>query len=533
MKQWTIGRIGIVAAATLVAIGGCAQEQPGQYKTVQGSSGPLGRVRIDAPAKAEAPKPAAKAEAPKAEAPKPAASGNVVYYPSGRREDAVLMMERMYPSEVVAGQTFGYNLKVTNLSGVTVDNVMVDELLPSNFNFTGATPTAERQGDVLSFNLGRMAPGASQLITVNGSAGKTGQIASCANLTYTLPICQTINVIQPALTVNKVATPQAMLCDAITYKITVTNSGTGLAKHVRVLDSLPAGVTTSDGKSALDLDAGDLAAGQSKDFTVSVKASKTGTYQNFAEAVAEGGLKAKSATVSTVVTQPVLSIKANCSGNTLIGRNSTCTFTVKNTGDAAAADVVVTAPVSAGSTFVSADNAGAATGGSVSWNVGRLNAGESKTVSMTVKNAGAGTIVCSASAKATCASPVQDQCQITVQGVPDIGTGIDDDNGVVMVGENHVFHYKVRNQGQVDLTNVTVVAETDAGLDFVSTTWSGGAQNAAGKLTWKVGTLKVGQEVKFDIVCKGSKEGQLVIRTTTTSDQTANVRNDEQVHYIK
>ena len=100
------------------------------------------------------------------------------------------------------------------------------------------------------------------------------------------------------------------------------------------------------------------------------------------------------------------------------------------------------------------------------------------------------------------------------------------------MGDEHVFHYRVRNQGQIDLTNVKVVAELDSGLDFKRSTFAGAAA-AGNKVTFSVGTLKVGQEVVMDIICTGSKTGVLVIRTTTSADGTKDVRNDEQVNYVE
>lgn len=525
---------GLTLAAMTAALAGCVEGQQGS-NTSQGGSGPLGRstVTVSAPASKPAATTETKPAASKPVESKPAAaasSGNVVYYPSGRRDDAVLMLERGYPSEVVAGQPFAYTINVTNLSGTTVDNVIVDELLPSNFNYVGSNPTAARNGDVLAFDLGRLGPGQSKTITVNGSAAKVGQIASCANLTYTLPACQTINVIQPALAITKTATPEAMLCDAITYKITVTNTGSGLAKNVKVRDAFPAGVMSSDGKSVWEQVVGDLGAGQSRDFTIAAKASKTGTFANTAEAMADGGLTAKSATVNTVIKQPVLTVDAQCSGNTLIGRTSTCTFVVKNTGDGACNNTILTAPVSAGTSFVSADNGGANNGGNVSWNLGSIPAGGSKTVTMQVRNTGAGTVTCSASVKCDCSNVATDQCTITVQGVPDIGTAVTDDDGVVLVGDNHTFRVEVKNQGQVNLTNTKMVVTLPAGLDFVS---SADGKLVGGKVEFNFGTLAPGAIKSSSFVVKATKAGEaLVVGDTTCNELKTSVRDDELTNFI-
>src|SRR6185295_4732612 len=124
----------------------------------------------------------------------------------------------------------------------------------------------------------------------------------------------------------------------------------------------------------------------------------------------------------------------------------------------------VTAQMPSGITFVSADSGGTATAAAVTWNVGTLAPKDCKTFSYTVRTVGAGELRTTATASCTCAAQVSDGCTVPVRGVPDIGTFLTDDDGVVQVGETHIFHYDVKNQGQVDLTNVKSVLTLDDGL---------------------------------------------------------------------
>lgn len=496
-----------------------------------------------APAKmAEAPKAAAKSEQPKpaakaAEQPKAAPmSGDgmvrtAMGFPTGERNTSAVWLERTAPAEVIAGQDFQYFYKVTNLTNMSLKEVQLKDMCASGFTVTSSNPQSSSAAPNLAWNLGDFGPGESKTVTVNGKATGVGTLTSCATVSYNSLLCINTNVVKPALAITKTGPAEVTLCEAWPYEITVTNSGTGAARDVKVTDSLPAGLKTTDGKTALDYAVGTLNSGESKKMTVMVKADKTGSYTNSASAAAANGLTAESGKVTTVVKAPVLAIKAECGGNILIGRETTFKFTVTNTGDAACKDTMVTSTVPAGTSFSKAEAGGTNAGGKVTWNVGALAPKESKSVSYTVRSTGAGSIQVSATATCTCANAATDSCSTNVQGVPDIGTGITDDNGVVLMGDKHVFTYVVKNQGQIDLTNVKVVATLDDGLNFASSSFQGAV--ASGKtVTFGVGTLKVGQQVRFDITCTGSKEGELVIQTVTTSDQTKPVRNDEQVNYI-
>lgn len=517
----------IAAFAVVAALGasGCTEgykwpRLEGKWTEKPAAAAPAPRAAAPTPAPAPAPAPAPRAAAP--------SGGSVMYFPTGERSTSSIMLEKIAPTEVIAGQPFDYIIKVTNLTSLSLDNVVVTDTLSPNFKVLSSAPPAE---GTYRWSLGTMRPGESKEIRISGQAGSVQPLSSCATVSYTSSLCININVVQPSLKIAKTATPEITVCDAIQYRITVSNPGTGMARGVKVRDQLPAGVTDASGKSLVEFDAGDLAPGASKDFTFTGKAAKPGTYANSASATAAGGLTADSGPAQTVVRQPVLTIKAECQGTILQGRNTTFKFTVCNTGDAPAASTVVTAVVPSGTTFVSADTGGTSGATGVTWNLGTLAPKDCKTVSYTVRTVGAGEVRATGTASATCAAQVSDSCTTGVRGVPDIGTQLTDDDGVVQIGENHIFRYEVKNQGQVDLTNVKAVMTLDEGLDYVASSWTG-TQAAGRAVTVNIGTLKIGEKVTLTVTCKGSKEGVLLIRTETTSDQTKLVRNDEQVNYV-
>lgn len=488
---------------------------------------------------APAPKPAAKPAPAAAPAAKPApvaSSGNVVYYPCGDSSCAVLKLERMYPSEVVVGQAFDYTIVATNVAGFPIDNVVIDELVPQGFRMTGSQPAGAANGSMMSFDLGRLNPNESKSIKVSGTAGDIARIVSCATASYTIPICQEIAVVKPALAITKSAPAEAMVCDTIPVKIVVSNTGTGRTRNVKVTDNLPAGLTTTDGKSSYTMDVGELAPGQSREMTFNAKVTKTGSYANTATATADGGMTASSNTTTTVFKAPVLTIKAECGGNILLGRAATFKFTVCNTGDATCADTKVTVNIPAGATFTSADNGGAASGSNVVWNIGALAPGACKTVSYVARAGGAGALTATATATCTCAAAVTGTCTINVTGTPDIGTLLDDQDGVVLVGDPHVYRYEVQNQGQVDLTNTKVVITLPEGVEFVSSNAPKAPAISGRTLTFTgvAGVLKPGDRPSFTMTVKSTTPGEKLIISETTTDQIKTpIRDDELTVFVE
>lgn len=526
-----VGRTLALCAATLMGLAACSNSSPKSenWDLYNGTVDPMYR-RTEAPKpKPEPAKPAPAKQEP-APAAAPATTGNVLYIPTGERTGSGLMIEKRVPTEVTVGQEFEYQIIATNLTSTALENVIVTDTVGEGFRIVSSDPAHEMNGATARWALGTLAGKASKTIRVRAIAGAAGTITSCAGGSYTLALCTSINVVQPALRLTKQAPAEVSLCDVIPVKLVVTNSGTGAARNVKVRDALPAGMTTADGKTSVELDAGTLAAGQSKEFNLQLKATKTGSYVNKGTAAADGNLAAESNSTTTVVRQPKLTIKAECGGVIIVGRNTTCKFTVTNTGDAAC-NASVTAPVSANTAFVSADNGGTNANGNVTWNLGSLAPNASKTVTMTVRANSIGDVTCQATASCPCSDAVTDRCTSGVRGVADLGTTVTDDDGVVLVGDNHTYRVEVKNQGQIPLTNTKMICTLPEGMEFVS---SANGRAVGRTVEFNLGTVAPGATVAAQFVVKCSRVGEaLVVGETTCNEIKTPVRDDELTTFIE
>lgn len=465
-------------------------------------------------------------------APAPTPSSNAMYLPTGERSTSALMVEKVMPAEAIVGQPFNYKIIVTNLTQAPLDTVRVSDDV-QGMKIKSADPTGKAEGNTMTWNLGDLPGRGQRTITVTAAAAAAGQASGCCGATWSNALCSVLNVVQPALRVAQTITTDALVCDTIVAHIDVANSGTGTASNVRVHDQLPSGLTTTDGKSVADFDAGTLAAGQSRSFTANLKASKTGRYETMATASADGNLNAESSTVSVTVRQPVLEITADCPEDTLIERNTTYKITVKNKGDAACKGTTLTAQVPSGVTFAGADSGGAAADSNVNWNLGELAPGASRTVSLTIRAANAGQFFSTATASGVCGAPVTDKCTFKAAGSPDIGATLSDADGVVLVGTNHIYTYKVVNQGQVNLTNVKCVVTLPSELDYVSTDAQPGPRIDGRKLEFSVGTLapKASRLITFTV--KATKSGEVSVTSETTCAELHNaMRKDEITNFV-
>ena len=216
----------------------------------------------------------------------------------------------------------------------------------------------------------------------------------------------------PALAVTEASTPEALLgCDPIYPSLEVRNTGSGPASNVKVVLNLPVGLTTSDGKTVYETNVATLRAGDSSRLPpITLKAARTGKYDCKATVTADGNLKAVSNTATTVVRQPRLLIGGHApEGMIVLGREAAFEFSVGNSGDGGCADTVVSVTMPDGALFVSADNAGSAVGNVVSWKLGTVSPGQTRTVRLSIKP------ICSASVMANVAGRGAAAATTTVQ----------------------------------------------------------------------------------------------------------------------
>ncbi len=400
-------------------------------------------------------------------------SGNMsrssIALPTGDPRTSALTLEKMMPREVVAGQPFDYIINVTNVSDVALNNVIVSDTLPSGMRIASSEPDfMSRAGDASQWNLGTIPPGESRAIRLRASAAGAGTLSSCATVTYDSSLCSTIEVVQPELQLVKRVPSEALLCEMIPVTFTVTNSGSGSARNVVINDPLPQGWATEAGQREIRINVGTLAAGQSESYTVNVKSSSTGSFENTATATAANDLSAESGTTTTVVSQPELQIIKRGPERRYAGRNITYQVAVRNVGDATARNVVIEDRLPSNARFVSASNNGRQSGGNVVWNLSELRPGASASFDVTVASSALGTVRNTVVARAECAAEVSANAQTRVEGIPGLLLECVDVEDPIEVGNNITYVITVTNQGSAPGTGIKITADLPDSTTYVS-----------------------------------------------------------------
>jgi uncharacterized repeat protein (TIGR01451 family) len=315
----------------------------------------------------------------------------------------------------------------------------------------------------------------------------------------------------PILTLSQTDAPDPIAAGAnLTYTLSYGNAGSATATAVVMTDTIPVNTTfvSASGGGTLSggtvtWNPGTLAAGATATATLVVKVTSplaNGTIITASSPAidcAETAPVNAAAITTTVTSSPALAVSMTDAPDPVAaGSNITYTIAYANNGNASATGVVLTDPIPASTTFVSATNGGTFGGGSVSWSLGTLAAGGSGSAQVVVRvtsplangstiTNSSGSIDCAETAAVNAAS-----VSTTVTSSPILTVLASDSPDPVAAGANVTYTLTYANGGNAVATQTTLVASLPANTTFVSAT--GGGVYSAGAVTWGIGQLSTG-----------------------------------------
>ena len=318
--------------------------------------------------------------------------------------------------------------------------------------------------------------------------------------------------VAPAIAINKTAPATAVVGQTFPYAIKVTNPAKVAANNVVLTDVLPDGIAyvSSSPKATvagqkLTWSLGTLGAGAGASVGVTVKGTRTGTFENCADVAADDGLKGRSC-ATTRITKPALVLDKTGPAETLLCDTIPYSITVKNTGDAPATNVRIVDKFPEGLTMLDGRK-------QAEFDIGTLAPGQSKIGKVTVKAANVGEYTSTAvatgdgglKATATAKTIVRVPVLVLTKAAPKIR----------FVGRPVKYTITVANNGDAPAKNTVLVDTVPAGTKFVGA--SAGGKMAAGKVTWQLGTLAPKDTVTVSVTVTPTAQGQIRNSATATA----------------
>lgn len=204
-------------------------------------------------------------------------------------------------------------------------------------------------------------------------------------------------------------------------------------------------------------------------------------------------------------------------------RPSRVCLTLKNTGDDIEPLAIVTLPIPAGATFLSATGEGKVVDGSVIWESRNLAPGSSSQVCGGFSAPRAATLIFRSTAFGNRSPQVQCRCQTRVVGIPAVLLEVVVRNDPIEVGQEQTYEITVLNQGTAALTNLKLACTLEEAQRFVSGTGTTLVQAQDLAITLEnLAVLEPKEKATWRIVVKALKASDVRFRTELICDQFQN-----------
>nr|WP_299382800.1 gliding motility-associated C-terminal domain-containing protein [Allomuricauda sp.] len=460
------------------------------------------------------------------------------------------------------GEEISFEITISNSGPDDATNVVVQDVLPSGFNYVLYSATTGTYDDATGlWQVGTVANGSNETLIIDVLVNNTGDFTNVAQITasdgFDIDSTPSNGVGAEDDQDEVVITPVAVADLALTkdvdnnnpdvntnvvFTITVNNSGPSDATNVVVTDQLPSGYTyvSDDGGGAYAngtgiWNVGALANGATSTLNITATVNPTGVYTNVAEITAadqpdsdstpNNGLLAEDDQDDAGINpNPLVDISVTKTADDLtpnVGDQIVFTVTITNDGPNDATNVVVTDFLASGYAFVSAvPSTGVYEPLNGSWTIGNLANGGTETLVVTADVLANGVY--------TNIAELTDLTETDVDSVPANNDDTEDDQQTVepvpvlvsdlvlrksvdilspLVGEEVIFNISITNDGPSDVTGVEILDLLPDGYTYVSNSRTAGVYTPATGIWELNGVIPNGTTETLNIVATVNPSG--------------------------
>ncbi|QDT17428.1 COG1361 family protein [Alienimonas californiensis] len=502
----------------------------------------------------------------------------------GPTGDDVLSVKRNPPREARAGQEVSYTIDVKNVSDFPVQGVTVMETFQGDFEIVSAqTKGQSKSGDAsgnnsgdqssnssdrqaggnkqndasagksnsksgsgqkksnqmtqFSVDLGTLNAGQTKTVQVTGSAPKEGTVRACLSADYRPTLCTSFDVVAPNLKLTRqilvdaraeladldMKKNTAYVCDTVSVRYTVKNTGSGESRSVTLRDDLPQGLVTKDGsKAKISEDLGTLDAGETvtREYQLTLAKNRNqGGEFNLSAATAKSKTDTARSGEDTAplrLLKPELSLNIDGPQEQYLDRPAEYTVTVTNESDDPALDAQVALTPASGASNVNIQSQDA-DGNTVS--LGTLKGGDSREFTVTMTATEPKTVSLSAEANAYCVDAVKKSAKTEFKGIAAILLEVVDQVDPVPVDDTTTYEIYVKNQGSAPDSEVQLTATLPDGMEFVEASGDSKVTANGNELTFKkIPTVAPGDVLSWTVKAKANDAEKVRFRVELTSE---------------
>lgn len=376
-----------------------------------------------------------------------------------------LAIEKTAPKQVQVGMPARFTVTIHNVGKVAAVDVEVFDQIPRGARLMMTEPTALiGSHSELVWQLGTIHPGEEATVVMEVEPIAEGEIGSIASVRFHAEATARCIVTKPVLVLKTSAPAKVLIGEEVTLRVELTNQGSGTAMNVVLDERVPAGLQHAKG-SDLKCEVGDLAAGASCEFELTMIATRPGPVANTLAAHADGNVNTQHRLELEVVT-PALDVAVKGPSRRYLEREACYQLEFSNPGTATAKQVEFVAYLPSGLKFVRATNGGHYNEAdrTVHWRLQELPANESAHHELVAMPIESGQQEIRFQGTAEKGVTGQASKSVHVEGIAAIKFQMVDVTDPVEVGGETTYEVRVVNQGTKAASHVELAIFFPAGM---------------------------------------------------------------------
>ncbi len=381
-----------------------------------------------------------------------------------------MLIQKRAPEEIQVGKKATFVIAVRNAGNATAHDVRVVDSVPQGARFVDSLPpaTPSAQG-LLNWDLGEMAAGDERTITIQIVPEVQGEVGSNALVYFAAQASVRTVATLPKLELQLQSQTDMLIGGRQQLSVIVKNTGTGVARGVRLEADLPELVKHDSGEAQLAASLGDMRPNDVQPITLDLTATAAGQSQVVIRAVSEDGAVAEEV-VALQVLAPNLVAQIEGPKLRYLERQATYQIKVMNTGTAAATNLDFVVHLPAGLKYNSSNNRGTYDPAqhTVSWGLYELPAGETAPIELTVLPVELGPQAIAFAATADLGLKAEAKGTVTVDGLAELAYTIGQDNGTIETGATSTYSVQITNVGNKADKDVRLAVQLPNGSRLVN-----------------------------------------------------------------
>jgi len=324
-----------------------------------------------------------------------------------------------------------------------------------------------------------------------------------------------------SISIQKLAPPEIQVGKRCTFAIRVRNTGQRTAQNVRVLDEIPLGTelvgtaphATVSG-SQLTWDLGSLSVGEERLVEMELKPTEEREIGSVATVTLAAQASAKAR-----CTRPQLALRLTTKPQVLVGQQHLVQIEVSNPGSGAATGVMLLETIPTGVSHEA--------GPALEFEVGTLQAGESRRMELLLTAEQAGMVSNVMTAKADANLRVEANCEFEVLA-PELKVTVEGPQRRYLE-RPATYRVSINNPGTATAKDIHLTTKLPKGLQFVGADNLGEYDPATHTVEWSLAELPANERGVVELTALPIEAGELMLEISTSGHQGLEDRTEKRV----